>query len=243
LQHSNQGANLYMADRVVGNGQPIDYLGTLAHEFQHLISGTYKLYGPASRQEDVWLNESMSMYAMVANGYGLQDGSRVIASHVANYLAAPDRYSLTRWDLDPEQSAYGAGYLFMSYFVERAGEDALRALVSSSATGTANMDAVLAAKGLSFRQLFRDWTAATLLDGSGYGAPYEYAGLDLHGTYAGRPFSGPAVAAVDLPNAGQVPTLPYSARYLLLRGSGDSRFTLDVGGASTDNLAAFLLPR
>lgn len=243
LRHSNQGAYLYMADRVVARGREVDAHGTLAHEFQHLISATYKLYGKAGQQEAVWLNEALSMYAMAANGYGLPDDSRVIAAHVADYLAGPQRYSLTRWDLNPTQSAYGAAYLFATYMVERTGEDMLKALVAAEETGAANLDARLAERGLSFKQLFRDWVAATLLDGPGAQAPYAYRTLDLHGTYAGRRLTGVAAPAVSLPNAGRVPTLPYSASYLLLRGADGGPFTLDVAGAGSQAVGAFLSPR
>ncbi|MNS78768.1 Neutral metalloprotease precursor [compost metagenome] len=243
LQHSNQGAYLYMADRVVGRGEPVEYLGTLAHEFQHLISATHKLYGQAARQESLWLNEAMSMYAMAANGYGMPDGSRVIASHVSEYLSAPERYSLTRWDLNPSQSGYGVGYLFAVYLVERVGEGMLKELVTSPQTGLANLDARLAAHGTSFRQLFRDWVAATLLDGRGPGGIHEYRTLDLQGAYAGRQLSGVRLATVDLPNAGRVPVLPHSASFLLLRGAAGGSFSLDVAGRTADQLGAFLAPR
>jgi hypothetical protein len=243
LRHSNQGSYLYMADRVVARGREVDAHGTLAHEFQHLISATYKLYGKAGEQEAVWLNEALSMYAMAANGYGLPNDSRVIAAHVADYLAGPQRYSLTRWDLNPTQSAYGAAYLFATYMVERTGEDMLKALVAAEETGARNLDARLAERGLSFRQLFRDWVAATLLDGTGAAAPHAYRTLDLHGTYAGRRLTGVATPAVTLPNAGRVPTLPYSASYLLLRGADGGPFTLDVAGAGSQAVGAFLAPR
>ncbi|MFN3431967.1 MAG: hypothetical protein ACK46X_18710, partial [Candidatus Sericytochromatia bacterium] len=243
LQHSNQGAYLYMADRVVGRGEPVEYLGTLAHEFQHLISATHKLYGQAARQETLWLNEAMSMYAMAANGYGMPDGSRVIASHVGEYLAAPERFSLTRWDLNPSRSGYGVGYLFATYLVERVGEGVLKELVASPQTGIANLDARLAAHGTSFRQLFRDWVAATMLDGRGHGGIHEYRTLDLQGAYGGRQLTGVRMAAVDLPNAGRVPVLPHSASFLLLRGAAGGAFSLDVAGRKADQLGAFLAPR
>lgn len=243
LQHSNQGAYLYMADRVVGRGEPVEYLGTLAHEFQHLISATHKLYGQAARQESLWLNEAMSMYAMAANGYGMPDGSRVIASHVSEYLAAPERYSLTRWDLNPSRSGYGVGYLFAIYLVERVGEGVLKELVASPQTGLANLDARLGAHGTSFRQLFRDWVAATMLDGRGPGGIHAYRTLDLQGAYAGRQLSGVRMATVELPNAGRMPVLPHSASFLLLRGATGGTFSLDVAGRTADQLGAFLAPR
>ncbi len=231
LAHSNSRLIIFASAGVVARGRASDVLGTLAHEFQHLISATRKLFGPTptTRQEALWLNEALSMYAMEANGYGLRSGARVVADHVAAYLARPEDYPLVSWDEAPEGSSYGAAYLFALYLAERAGERIMADLVAAPEFGVANVDKRLAAKGLSFERLFRDWAAANLLDGSGRPADavHAYQAIDLRGAYAGHRLRGPAVTSLDLPFAVRTTMLPWTARYLQL--TSDASRTWDLG--------------
>ncbi|MFQ6002053.1 MAG: choice-of-anchor J domain-containing protein, partial [Anaerolineae bacterium] len=59
---------------------------------------------------------------------------------------------------------YGGAYLFTSYFLDRFGEEATRALVAHPANGIASVDAVLLEFGYSFDELFADWVVANYLD-------------------------------------------------------------------------------
>jgi hypothetical protein len=220
LAHSNSRLMLYASSAVAAHGGPEDYMGTLAHELQHLINGTHKAFGSAEvSQEDLWLNEGLSMYAMQANGYGLGTNARALYDHVQTYLASPGSWSLTDWDKDPHGSAYGAVYLFVTYMAERAGEDVLKQLVAAPETGEANLNARLAAKGLTFDGLFRDWVQAMLANG--------YRSIDLKA----NGLQGVAVSELELPGATQIKVLPRSANYLLLHSEQGGRFDLGLTGA------------
>ncbi|MDB5102247.1 MAG: hypothetical protein JWM80_6668 [Cyanobacteria bacterium RYN_339] len=231
--HGNSRAMLYISSSVVSRGRPADYLGTLAHEFQHLINASRKLQGTTPHQEDVWLDEGLAMYAMQANGYGLGAEAGVLFDHVQAYLRSPDQYSLTDWDNDPDGSAYGAVYLFVTYLADRFGADMLKELVSAGEVGTANVQARLATRGANLADVFQDWVGANLIDGTGMSSDprYDYKSIDLTGSYGRKRLRGVSVSPLRAPNAGHLAMLPYSATYLLLQGQQDATYHLNLGGA------------
>lgn len=230
LQQSNSRFMLYMAARIVRKGSKEEYLGTIAHEYQHLISASYKVFGGAKRQEALWLNEGLSMYAMQANGFGLTNGTKVVVNHVNNFLNRPSAYSLTQFQLGPKGSSYGAAYLFATYLAERFGEGFLTELVASKERDVANLEARLATRGTTFEQVFRDWVATLLLDGSkvSQDPKYEFRTLDLHGTYGGKKLSGVSLQAVSMPLSGTMKMLPYSAGFFLLEGEGSGSYAMQL---------------
>ncbi len=105
--------------------------GVLAHEFQHMIH--WKQDG----NETSWLNEGSSELAAFLNGYdpGGFDFS---------YIADPD-LQLNDWPNDQNATTphYGAGFLFMNYFLDRFGEDATKLLVKDPANGLDSVEDVL----------------------------------------------------------------------------------------------------
>ena len=123
----------------------------LAHEFQHMI------HWNQDRNETSWINEGASELASHLNGYD-PNGADVL------YLAMPD-LQLNTWP-DPQQTStlphYGASFLFLLYFWERFGDEALRDLIAHDANGWDGVQAVLNqhAGGLSFEQVFLDWLVA-----------------------------------------------------------------------------------
>jgi hypothetical protein len=240
LAHSNQRPMLYISSFVVEQGNPADYLGTIAHEFQHLINASQKLFGHPTLvpQEEVWLDEGLAMYAMQANGYGLESDASVVYDHVASYLDTPAVYSLTDWDRDPQGSAYGAVYLFITYLADRFGEGLLKELVASKETGIANVRARLAIRGADFDKVFDDWVGANMIDGTGISSDphYRYVNLDLMGTYNGRDLQGVTVTPVAVPDSASFNMLPYSAGYLLLQGVSDAKYQVKVGNTQVSGL-------
>ncbi len=128
------------------------YDGVLAHEFQHMI------HWALDRNEDTWVNEGLSELASYLNGYSVGGADFF-------YSRAPDT-QLTTWPDGPGEAGpnYGASYLFMAYFLERFGEEAMRAVVAHPANGIAGFDAVLAERGLRFEDVFADWLIANYLD-------------------------------------------------------------------------------
>lgn len=93
-----------------------DYIyGTMAHEFQHMI------HWYQDRNEETWVNEGFSMLAEHVNEFDA-------GGFDYDYLLNPD-LQLTDWGGDTGENGphYGASYLFMTYFLDRFGEDATKA--------------------------------------------------------------------------------------------------------------------
>ncbi len=112
------------------------YLGTetmnsvIAHEFQHMIHYNH------DRNETSMINEGFSMLAEFLNDY---DTGGFDYSFIVN----PD-YQLNDWpNSDDTLASYGAAYLFMSYFLDRFGEEASQELVADPENGLDSVDAVL----------------------------------------------------------------------------------------------------
>jgi immune inhibitor A len=126
----------------------------LAHEFQHMIHW----YNDAN--EETWINEGLSELAMVLNGYDTGGTERAFAQ-------MPDT-QLDTWGDSPNESIahYGGSFLFMSYFLERFGEEAMRQVVARPENGADGFNAVLAARGEPYRfdDVFADWLVANYLD-------------------------------------------------------------------------------
>jgi immune inhibitor A len=142
------------------------YNGVLAHEFQHMI------HWNNDRNETTWLNEGCSELAMELNNRQHPDGPGrydVGGSEFA-YLDRPDT-QLTTWpEVSQTGSAaphYGASYLFVSYFLDRFGEQATKALVAHPANGMESFDLVLRDEldlDITHEDLFADWVIANMLD-------------------------------------------------------------------------------
>ncbi|MEB3222856.1 MAG: hypothetical protein VKS61_12340 [Candidatus Sericytochromatia bacterium] len=243
VARSNHRLLLYMSPLVVGHGRPTDYLGTVAHEFQHLIGASRRIFAPGGprRPEAVWLDEVLSMVAMSANGFGLNSDSTVLFSHVRTFLAAPKDYSLTHWELNPEDSAYGAAYLFGTYLVERFGEAILQDLVDGPETGRENLEARLAARSTHFEAVFRDWMLATLLDETGFTEEprHRYRTLALIGGRPGRRLRGVRLEQLPLPSRATLLLKPTSMRFLALPRGATGPFHL--GFDAREAREAFLL--
>lgn len=152
--------------------------GVLAHEFQHMI------HWYRDRNEDTWLNEGFSELASFLNGYDAGGFDYLYASQ-------PD-LQLNDWpnDSDATTPHYGSSFLFVTYFLDRFGEDATKALVAHPDNGMDSVDAVLAELGavdgrngelITADALFADWAAANYLqdanveDGRFAYTIYDYA--------------------------------------------------------------------
>jgi immune inhibitor A len=202
--HSNEHEMFYIS---LDNAMPgNDYFdGILAHEFQHMI------HWAVDRDEETWVNEGLSELAAQVNGYDVGGSDRL-------FSLAPDT-QLTTWP-EPEDSAphYGASYLFLAYFLEQYGEDAVRGLVAEPANDRAGFDAVLAEVDpdrQSFDDLFADWVVANYLDGANLGSGhYGYADLTLQTPVHSARYT-------DFPARGQETVHQYAVDYILLEGEGD----------------------
>jgi immune inhibitor A len=145
---------------------------TLAHEFQHMI------HWKQDRNETSWLNEGSSELASFLNGYSAGGWDYA-------FVSDPD-LQLTDWPNDPDATGphYGAGFMFMAYFLDRFGEEATQKLINHAANGMDSVDQTLqeidardsfSGEPIAADDVFGDWVVANyLLDGSVDDGRYYY---------------------------------------------------------------------
>jgi immune inhibitor A len=199
--YSNEREMFYInADRLQPGTEAYD--SVLAHEFQHMI------HWAVDRNEATWVNEGFSELASYLNGY---DGDGFNYAFSRN----PDT-QLTSWPDPGEASAnYGASFLFMAYFLERFGDQALRKVVSHQADGIAGFDAILAEYALTFEDVFADWLIANYLDDPDLAdGHYGYRDLTVGPPYLDQTHT-------DYPIQRSTTVHQYGADYIELQGQGD----------------------
>jgi immune inhibitor A len=207
---SNEHEMFYinLDNATAGNGY---FDGVLAHEHQHMI------HWAMDRDEDTWVNEGLSELAGQVNGYD-------VGSTDALFARLPDT-QLTDWpELEDSGPHYGAAYLFVSYFLEQYGDDAIPQLVAEPANSIAGFDAVLSRldpDGRRFDDLFADWVIANYLDDPALAhGRYGYNELDVE-----EPSDAARYAAYPVEDRGTVHQ--YAADYILLDGRGDLQIEFD----------------
>lgn len=176
---------------VNGNRFPKDLVlrtaaGTIAHEFEHLINSSRRIYvNNADDYEEIWLDEALAHAAEEINFYaatGLAprqnltldqitaDTRRVNAvnsymldnfARYMTFLEAPDDNTVIGDDL---LETRGASWAFLRYAVDRRGtgdQQLFFNLVNSTRTGLDNVSQVLGAPALDWIQ---DWTLSVYPD-------------------------------------------------------------------------------
>lgn len=264
---SNHGKILYLASSAT-SGSVNDLLATVAHEFQHLLFSCHRTQAVGlqnhlnefNSQAEAWLNEGLSMEAMLLNGYG-PDGpnpSPSIVHHIAAYLLQPDLYSMTNFfatNGNPTD-AYGMVTLFTQYLDDRLGDGVLRefhTLDNSSTmyTNSSSPDSVdptdlaervLATHGMVLNQLFPDFAVAVALDGMNVpmtpeqAARYQLGRMDMRKTYGAVTLRGPHT----LPPNANVVLAPFSLAYQAKSGL-TSPISLQFANRSAAGFAARLM--
>ncbi|MGH7679073.1 MAG: Ig-like domain-containing protein [Gemmatimonadaceae bacterium] len=166
-------------------------VGTLVHEYQHLINASRRLYvnNTPSPNEELWLNEGLSHVAEELLFYkasqlsprqnlgaaALTAGSaareafdsygRSNVARYTQYLRAPELNSPI--STEDFLGTRGATWSFLRYLADHAGStdgDLWYRVVNSRTTGIANLDQALSGKGLSTLGLMHDWSTSVLLD-------------------------------------------------------------------------------
>jgi hypothetical protein len=161
-EDSNGHEMFFLSADILSLDEEFTY-GVLAHEFQHMI------HWYRDRNEETWLNEGFSDLAMFLNGYS-------IGGHEWSYISNPD-LQLTDWFPGNQDNAphYGASFLFTTYFLDRFGEDATKALVGDPENGMVSIDQVLATLDIKDPQtgelltaddVFADWVLSSYLQDS-----------------------------------------------------------------------------
>lgn len=159
-----------------GNPFPIDFtaeenIGTTAHEHEHMISFSHRIFSEGGTTQETWLEEGMAHMAEDLN-----------AMHAANtkradiYLKDPAAISLEHATAPLEQR--GGIYLFLRLMADRYGTDILKDIVQSRCTGRACIQNVT---GENFYDLVAEFFAALYLSGKGITADprFNYTSIDL----------------------------------------------------------------
>jgi len=132
--------------------------GVLAHEFVHMIQFASDL------NDSTWITEGMADVGMFLNGYS-------VGNHDWAYTLDPD-LQLNTWDSDNSSPHYGQSFLYLTYFLDRFGEEATKALNANPKNGLSSVDDTLTqlgitdpltGKSITAEDLFMDWAATLYL--------------------------------------------------------------------------------
>ncbi|TDX52955.1 hypothetical protein [Orenia marismortui] len=150
---SNQADMLYINSWAVDNYELNQNLGTLAHEFQHLLFFVEKVNAERRYVEDTWINEGFSGLAEYLNGYYSYTGdARIIDSEgESGYFNYPQGESLLYWN--SQLSDYGASNLFAYYLYQKYGTEVIKDIMTS------DQDPIdlISNQYEGFSKLFLDW--------------------------------------------------------------------------------------
>jgi hypothetical protein len=232
-------------------------VATLAHEFQHLINSSRRLYvNDADDFEDTWLNEGLSHIAEellfyrvsglaprqkidanklrasqttldAFNNYGISNFSRFIS-----FLETPETTS--PFADNDELETRGATWHFLRYAADRLGQtdgDIWMRLVNSKKYGAVNLRAVL---GTDLDELYRDWAVANFVDDMGF--------TGLEARYTGRSWNFrsvvPAIASSRTYPLRTFPLADGSAQSFTLNGGGSGYARLTVPATKVASVRA-----
>lgn len=201
--------------------------GVLAHEFQHMIHWNQDL------NETSWINEGFSDVAMMLNGYPIGGHDRV-------YIADTD-VQLNDWPADDNATIphYGAAFLYLTYFLDRFGEEATRALVKDPANGFDSIENVLrqieatdpqTGQPVTVDDLFMDWAVANFVLDSSVGD-----GRYVYNNYPETNRAATTETIRNCPQASQTREVhQYGVDYIAIECPGE--FTLSFTGSTVTGL-------
>lgn len=208
-RQSNNKEMFYINSQALRPGTEM-YDSVLAHEFAHMIHRNQN-----DRGESSWITEGFGDLGIELNGYS--------AGHEASFAQDPD-LQLNAWDSQPGLSIphYGAAYLFMSYQLNRFGDEYIRDVFSTETTGINTIQRALDKHqtGLTFDDLFADWVVANFVNVPELGARYSYNA----GNLGIRPTNG----VKQYPAQGSDTVHQYGTDYIQLLPNGkDVTFSFD----------------
>ncbi|MFQ6114461.1 MAG: hypothetical protein ACE5NG_10320, partial [bacterium] len=186
-----------------------DAAGTIAHEFQHLIHWNH------DRNEEPWINEGLSEYAVFVNGLGLPQDPSI-------FLNDTD-LTLMSWNSHPKD--YARVFLWMLYLSDHYGGNSLiREIVANPAHGLLALQNVISLRfpGVTIEEIFSNWMLANYLDNTaGEDNLLGYPSLKLPALRPTQIFGFLPVS----PRTERVNT--YAADYFLFTGGEDLVVTMD----------------
>jgi hypothetical protein len=183
------------------------------------------------KNEETWLNEGFSMLAELINDF---DPGGFEYSYIAN----PD-LQLTDWGTDVGSNGphYGAAFLFTTYFLDRFGEDATKAVVSHDENGMKSIDIVLAEMNItdpqtnqlvSAEDIFADWAVANFL-----GDNKVEDGRYAYGLYPAAPRANPGTTFPTCPTGkSELDVAQFGVDYIKINCPGEH--TLTFSGRQTE---------
>jgi hypothetical protein len=216
---------LFNADNTPLGG---DYAyAVLAHEFQHMIHWNNDL------NETSWLNEGSSELAVLLNGYDTGGFDTL-------YISDPD-LQLNDWPNDQNATSphYGAGFLFMTYFLDRFGEEATQLLVKDASNGLESVDDVLTQIGatdavtgqpITADDFFLDWALTNFLLDKSVGD-----GRYIYNNYSNAQRASATETIYDCPQAPFSRNVhQYGVDYIAIECAGD--YTINFTGSTVTGL-------
>jgi len=145
---------------------------TLVHEFEHLISYSYRLFNFGTRAtQKTWLEEGMAHMAEDLVG---RNGSNV--GRANQYLFDPGAVSIEHDGAPIEQR--GGAYLFLRYLGDRFGEEIYKQILQNSCAGRPCIEAIT---GENYYDTVADFMATLYLSGRGITSDgtYNFNSIDL----------------------------------------------------------------
>lgn len=207
-------------------GEEFTY-GVLAHEFQHMIHWNQDL------NETSWINEGFSEVAAFLNGYDPGGFDWL-------YITNPD-LQLNDWPNDQNATSphYGAGFLYLTYFLDRFGEDATKALVKAPANGFDSVDDVLTeinaidpatGEPIIADDFFMDWAVTNLMLDDSVGD-----GRYIYHNYSGANRASATETISTCPQSSFTRDVhQYGVDYVAIECAGD--YTLSFTGSTVTGL-------
>lgn len=202
--------------------------GVLAHEFVHMIQF------PTDRNDVSWISEGFAEVGVFLNGYSV--GGADFA-----YIQNPDM-QLNTWadNSSPDFSAhYGSSFLYFTYFLDRFGKDATKALASNPENDLTSVDGTLAdlnitdpqtGKLITADDVFMDWAIANLLQDESVGD-----GRYTYHNYPGAPRASATETISTCPQSTLTRDVhQYGVDYIAIECAGD--FTLSFTGSTVTGL-------
>ena len=222
---SNAREMVYVNVNAVGTSYDTDFV---AHEFQHLISFNQKdLINNV--EDDVWLNEARSEYAITQTGYNSPYQNSALQRRVFTFTLHPSD-SLVDWPNTTNDYAIAA--TFIHYVAEQYGPTLVSAAGRNPYAGIEALEQAIAATGRTdrFADIFMHWMAAvTINDPTQSLYSYRSDGLrDIH--------INPTIDVSISPGSVQsfVTSVsdwqPVWARYSLSGAGTDDMFAADLRG-------------
>lgn len=235
-----------------------ELIGTLAHEFQHLINASRRLYVVQTPNwyEDVWLNEGMShiaeelLYFHVA-GFAPKLGLTLKAvtasqplldainnyqvqnlARLESYLAAPGINS--PWAQNDSLPTRGATYELLRYALDESpssNSSYLHALINTQNTGILNFNTVFAGTFPDIYTAVQQQVLANFFGGSGIAVDPKYAFPSWnYRDVIGNGLNGSVNPLAMTQLAGATSSAAFT---LTGGGSGYARFRVAAGGTAT----------